>query len=352
MRDTRVICADTTVVPLEGQPEDYVPLYLFAAEWSVAQAGLPLSTVHNDPEQSFEAQLHLQELYGFDSPPYYAYATYGTWESGGRLGFPSSELRAEPTPPYYPVQTEQAVESLKPPDVTMAGMLPQAMRFSQLQAKRGLRASVIVGGTFTVAANICGLERLLRWMISSPQTVHTIVQRACDHLVDIAEHWARSFGADQLMPYIWESLATNRIMSPRHFGEFVFPYQRQFHDRMLDMGIRHILCHICGEQRLNLPYWAQIPMGEPGIVSVGPEINLEEASRAFPDAILMGNLDPTVIRSGTQQKVFDLATDCLERGGKHPGGFVLAPGCEMDPETPVQNVQQLVVAAGHCRTNS
>ena len=230
-------------------------------------------------------------------------------------------------------------------------MLPQALRFSQLQVECGLRASVVVGGTFTIAGNICGLERLLRWMMTSPRTIHQIMQRACDHLVDIAEYWAGAFGADRLVPHVWESLATNRIMSPRHFGEFVLPYQRQLHERMLDIGVRHILCHICGEQRLNLRHWAQIPMGEPGIVSVGPEIDLEEASRTFPDAILMGNIDPSVIQMGTPQEVFDLATTCLEIGRKHPRGFVLASGCEMVPQTPPENVQQLVAAAAHQRAN-
>jgi uroporphyrinogen decarboxylase len=339
---TGVVPADT---PLIRWRAGRVPAYLFAADWSVALAGLPPSAVHDDPEQSFHAQLRAQELYGFDSPPYYAYATYGTWEHGAQLGFPCSELRQEPTPPYYPVRTEQDIETLEPPDVTQAGMLPQAMRFSLLQRDCGLPASVVMGGTFTIAGNICGLDRLLRWMMASPGTIHQIMQRACDHLADIVDHWVGVFGADQLVPYIWESLPTNRIMSPRHFGEFVLPYQRQLHERILAMGVGQILCHICGDQRRNLGYWAQIPMGEPGLVSVGPEIDLEETSQTFPKSVLAGNIDPSVIQMGTPEEIFALATKCIETGKKHRGGFVLASGCELDPETPPENLQYMITAA-------
>jgi uroporphyrinogen decarboxylase len=324
---------------------DRIRVHLFAADWSVAQAGLPARAVHENPKQSFDAQLRSQERWGFDSPPYYAYATYGTWEGEGHLGFPSSELRQQPTQPYYPVKEERDVEMLKLPDVTGAGMLPQAMRFSRLQQEHGLPVSVVIGGTFTIAGNICGLERLLRWMMASSGTVHQIMQRACDHLVDIVAHWVGAFGADQLVPTVWESLPTNRIMSPRHFGEFVLPYQRELHERILDLGIRQILCHICGEQGRNLVHWAQIPMGRPGLVSVGPEIDLEEASQTFPDDILMGNLDPAAIQMGTAEEVFDLAVQCIDVGRKHPGGFILAPGCELGAQTSVENVQQIIAAA-------
>ena len=332
-------------IPLSSQPSDRVPVHLFAAGWSVAQAGFPISALHETPQQSFDAQLRSQELYGFDSPPYYAYATYGPWEGGGQLGFPSSELHQEPTQPYYPVKAEQDVEMLRMPDVTGAGMLPQAMRFSLLQQARGLPVSVVVGGTFTIAANICGLERLLRWMMTRSGTIHQIMQRACDHVVDIVAHWVGAFGADQFVPIVWESLPTNKIMSPRHFGEFVLPYQRELHERILALGVRQILCHICGEQSRNLAHWAQIPMGRPGLVSVGPEIDLEEASQTFPDDILMGNIDPSAIQMGTPDEVFDLARKCIEIGRKHPGGFILAPGCELIAQTPAENVRQIIAAA-------
>jgi uroporphyrinogen decarboxylase len=89
-------------------------------------------------------------------------------------------------------------------------------------------------------------------------------------------------------------------------------------------------------------------MGAPGIVSVGPEIDLSEASSYFPECVLMGNLDPALIQSGTPQQVFERAVACIEQGRRHPGGFVLASGCEIVPESPPHNLETIIEAARHC----
>jgi len=56
------------------------------------------------------------------------------------------------------------------------------------------------------------------------------------------------------------------------------------------MGFKHILCHICGEQNENYPYWAQVPMGDPGLVSVSHEVDLDKAIEYFPNDIIVGNI--------------------------------------------------------------
>jgi hypothetical protein len=74
------------------------------------------------------------------------------------------------------------------------------------------------------------------------------------------------------------------------------------------MGIKHIFSHICGDQNLNLPYLAQIPMGEHSIVSIGHEVDLETAIRYFGDTcIIAGNVEPAIIQHGSPQEVYDLA---------------------------------------------
>jgi uroporphyrinogen decarboxylase len=330
-----------------GDSPDRIPVFLFASGLSVVRAGYPYAIVYDAPKLSLEAQLRLQAELGFDSPPYYAYATYGTWEGAdGAVArtYPSSELAAVPTVPYYPVQAPLDIDALTMPDVRRAGMLPHAMEFSRLQAERGLPISVVLGGAYTIAGNICGLDRLCTWIVRSPDLVHQILRKACDHLAQIVEYWIEVFGPDRLVPVVWESLATQPIIAPRHFREFVLPYQRELHERLLAAGIRHILCHICGEQKRNLSAWAEIPMGEPGIVSIGPEIDLEEASHYFPRDVLMGNLDPEVIQNETPEVVSDLTRACIKKGAKHPGGFMLASGCELPPQTPAANLCAIVQA--------
>jgi uroporphyrinogen decarboxylase len=325
-----------------------VSVFSLAIGLCAARKGVSPRVMYEDARRSFELQLETQREFGFDSPPLYLHATYGTWEHAAGLGYPSSELRDIPTPPHYPVRGEADLESLVLPDVRRAGMLPVAMRFSELQEECGLPVSVVLGGVFTVAANLCGMQNLLCWMIERPQLVHGLLERSGEHLLEVVQHWVERFGAARVTPILWEAVANHRTMSPRHFSEFVLPHQRTLHRGILGLGIRNLLCHMCGEQGPQLTTWAEIPMGSPGspgIVSVGCEVDLAEASRAFPEAILMGNLDPLLLERGEPDEVRAQALRCLEQGTRHAAGFILAPGCELQRGVPSANLRAMVAAA-------
>lgn len=197
---------------------------------------------------------------------------------------------------------------------------------------------------FTSAAALCGTEQLCRWMIKKPEVVHRLLRLATDRAVERASFWAETFGPEHLLPYTAEPTTSNQIISPRQFEEFALPYIREAHERILAIGVKHILCHICGEQNKNLDHWAQVPMGEPGIVSVGHEVDLDVISRYFPGDVIMGNIEPAVVQSGAPEQVYNLTRTCIDKGMKHPGGFMLAPGCEMPPRAPSYNVWTMMKA--------
>jgi len=334
--------SDRVAALLNGQQIDRIPWFSFALGFCAYNVGYPIATIYKSPEKSFRAQIDTQEMYGYDSDPFYAYASYGSWEFGGQIEFPSSELTQAPTVSHYPVQSEEDIDRLELPDITTAGMLPLAMKFSKLQESFGLPISVVVGGPFTIAGNICAAERLCRWMIKKPELAEQLIWLASDHILGVIRHWAETFKAQNIIPQIWEPLATNQLISPRLFETFVLPIQRQLHKEILAMGIKHILCHICGEQNLNLPYYAQIPMGNPGIVSFGHEVDLNTAIRYFGDScVIAGNVEPQVIQNGTPQEVYELSKQCIEKGKQSPKGFVLMPGCELPPMAPPYNVYML-----------
>ena len=58
-----------------------------------------------------------------------------------------------------------------------------------------------------------------------------------------------------MLVYLAAPTASNQMLSPRFFETFGLPYQKELHEKILQTGIRHIYCHICGEQNKNLPLW-------------------------------------------------------------------------------------------------
>ena len=63
-----------------------------------------------------------------------------------------------------------------------------------------------------------------------------------------------------------------------------------------------------------------------------------DAGGLVSDDIIMGNVEPAVIQTGTPEEVYELSRICIEKGKKHRAGFILAPGCELAAKAPPYNV--------------
>ncbi len=330
---------------LSGQPVDRVGLFPFLLGFCARNVGYPIEIIYSDPEKSFDAQIKTMEQYEFDWGPIYGYASYGTWEFGGEIDMPKGGYRQAPSHKRFPVSDEKDLDRLRQPDIRTDGSLPLAMRFSRLQDEAGTPISVVVGGNFTLAGNICPVEKLCRWMLKKPELAHRVMRSATEHIIHVVQHWAETFGPDRLIPQFWEPLASNVIISPRHFEHFVLPYLKESSDKILGMGVRHILYHICGEQNANLSSWAEVPMGDPGLCSFGEEVDLDKAIEFLGEkAIIIGNVDPKRLLKDTPQRIYTLCREAILKGKKAPRGFMLSSGCEVSPETPGYHIYLMAKA--------
>ncbi|MBW1895404.1 MAG: hypothetical protein JRI91_17205, partial [Deltaproteobacteria bacterium] len=217
---------------------------------------------------------------------------------------------------------------------------------ARIQEKNGapLIAAYILG-PWSLACNICGIERMCRWTLRDPGLVHQIQQKILPFSVGLIRYWVDTFGADRLFPWVGGSAAaSNQLISPKHFEQFVLPYMKELYEEAHALGLKHIYCHVCGEQNRNLPHWSQLDFGDPGFLSFGHEVDLETAATYFPKDVILGNVEPAVIQTGSPKEVYELTRIVIERGKKCPGGFMLAPGCEIPPMAPEENVWAMMQA--------
>jgi uroporphyrinogen decarboxylase len=320
------------------QPVDRVPFVHRGYGFSARNVGYPIADIYEDPQKSIRAQAWTAEMYGSDATPWYTFVSYGAWEFGGEIKWPTDRYGSGPSVARRPVQTEKDVWNLELPDVKTAGCIPRMMEFAQLQEEQGFQIGVICGSPFTHAANLCGAEKFLIWIAMSPETVHKALRLMTNHILEVVQHFVDAFGKGRVLARSAAPTESNALISPKHFEEFAFPYLKELHEKVLAMGVKTIYCHICGEQNKNLPLWSRIPMGDPGMLSFGHEVDIETAAKYFPDHIIAGNVDPQVIARGSPQEVYELSREAIEKGKKCPGGFVLMPGCEIPPTTPPYNM--------------
>jgi uroporphyrinogen decarboxylase len=80
-------------------------------------------------------------------------------------------------------------------------------------------------------------------------------------------------------------------------------------------------------------------MGDPGIISIGKEINITTAISYFgKTTIIAGNIEPTLLQTGTPRQVYECCRQAIENGKQAPRGYVLMPGCEVPINTPPYNL--------------
>ncbi|MFC1867578.1 uroporphyrinogen decarboxylase family protein [Thermodesulfobacteriota bacterium] len=335
---------------LRREKPDRVPIWPFSAMgFATVYTGASIAEAYNKPKVALATQRKAAKDFGWVFAPVLGYAAFGGWEFGGEIKWPSGEFSQAPTVLKQPVETPEDVMSLKLPDIKNAGIVPLMIEFYKLATKERLdnepfNVMSFADGCFTRAANICGVDNLCRWLLKRPEVAHRVLRLSTDFTVELAQYWKDTFGIDGVLPKGGDPTSSNAMISPRHFEQFALPYIKEAQERVLAMGYKTTYIHICGEQNLNLPYWAQVPMGDPGIVSVGHEVELETAAHYFPNDIIMGNLEPTIIQTGTPQEVYEATKEVVEKGKKIEGGFVFSPGCETPPMSSVKNIMAMTDA--------
>ena len=153
-----------------------------------------------------------------------------------------------------------------------------------------------------------------------------------------------TLGTDGVLSVVGLPLASNQLISPRRFEEFVLPDLKEGQARLRALGYKTTHVHICGEQNKNLPFYAEVDFGDPGIIGVGPEIELETAARYFPaTSSAVTSIRPSS-RQGLPTRSMRQPRHIVEEGKKIEGGFIFGPGCELPPRAPVENVRAMTKA--------
>ncbi len=324
---------------LMRQRPDRVPFMPFIFGYCAKNVGYPIRAVYDDAEKSFWAQMWTAEMFGYDGGALYGYASYGGWEFGGDIKMPESEGEQAPVVTRFPAETPEAVDALEVPEVETAGCYPIAIEFCKIQQQFGMPIMPFIPGAFTGAGNICEVDQLCRWMMKKPEVAHKLLRKVTDFSNKVTDYFADNFPNYPSLPFTGEATSANQIISPKQFEEFALPYMKEIHAHILERGTKHIFCHICGEQNLNLPFWAQIEYGDPGIVSFGHEVDLTKAIEVFGDKhAIAGNIEPQIIQNGTHQQVYELCKVAIEKAKMAPSGYLLMAGCEVPVQAPPYNI--------------
>ena len=193
-------------------------------------------------------------------------------------------------------------------------------------------------GPLTMAASLVGMENLLVALYEEPELVDEVLDfgQAMSHFLidDQVAHGATGIS-------LAEPLSSVNLISEDTFQTVSLPRVKRTVEAMKHHGLP-VMLHICGDSASRLE-----PLRESGVdifsLDGGDLKHILEISRGH--YAVFGNLDTVqVMLDDTPESVARQAGELCAIAGLG-GGFILAPGCDLPPATPLENILAMTGAA-------
>jgi uroporphyrinogen decarboxylase len=134
---------------------------------------------------------------------------------------------------------------------------------------------------------------------------------------------------------------TAGLLSPKMLGRFSSPFVKRIVDAVQDDSFGIIL-HNCGAKVAHLP--AILQSGATAH-HFGKPMDLAAAAKQVPaDVVVCGNLDPSGVFVGCSPEAITAQTKELCASVKDCRNVVLSSGCDLQSNTPVENIQAFMRA--------
>jgi [methyl-Co(III) methanol-specific corrinoid protein]:coenzyme M methyltransferase len=246
---------------------------------------------------------------------------------GCRLGKPLIDR------PFF-IKTHPFAESLQgltfPPDFLDRGRFPIYRKHLELLKKRVGDALVIFGeteGAFTCAANLVGTDQLLKWCLTRPDAVLSVLETTKEAAV-AAANFAFDNGADYFV--FAEPTSGTDLLSPRLYERFVLPLEKEIVCKVAGP----VVLHVCGSADLIIELMCDT--GAAGI-SIEGKTDLKRAAEvAHANGVMIFGNVSTAALGDSPESVYREAISALENGTDF-----LCPGCGIAPRSPIENIRQL-----------
>ena len=313
----------------KGEHFDRFPAVPFMSEFKCEFCGITPYEFWHQSEKMVEAELLPFNRYGYDRMVI-GPNTRGIAEAlGGRFVYP------EKGAPYMeaPFLQEYAqLEAMEPVDAFQSSRIhvfAQAAEILAEEAGEIVPMEMSIGGPFTIAANLRGVETLLRDCRKFPEEVHKLLrlitasQKSC---IDLAAVYG--FGIAMADP-----VANPGLIGPKMYEAFVFPYTKELTDYAAERTGKKVSLHMCGKTNSIWRYFAQYQLNEVSLDNiVDLALAAEELGKYVPIA---GNVDPVgIILNGSREEIRQSVAECIRQGSKSVKGYTLATGCDIPETTP------------------
>ncbi len=323
---------------LRCEDSDRTPVVPLVGLHSSVYSDMDVLDLVQDADAQSKSQLMALRKFGYDGVFTCMDLTMEAEALGAAVDFPEN---AFPYVRQHPIDEPLDILELEMPpvvDTRMNIFVDTAEKLVKEVGETHLVSSYMIG-PFTLAGHLLGVEEMLELSMEEQDQTKSIVGHCQELLVPLVEKFAE-VGTHNIV--ILEPTASSSIISPRFFQKYSQPYLAKLVDGIQRRGAKATV-HICGN---TLPIISAMCDTGADALSLDSVVDLSEAKvRSKGRSGIMGNVDTSLMLTGTPKEIHDAARDCLDKAAKG-GGYILSTGCDLPLETPPVNLQALVDVVG------
>jgi uroporphyrinogen-III decarboxylase len=194
-------------------------------------------------------------------------------------------------------------------------------------------------GPFGVAGDVMGQVEAFTAIYERPDFLHEVLRIVTDKMLEWLDFCAVEMQSPRPLDFAWtDDLAVS--LSASKFREFALPYDQKmrFH---FDGWIR---LHMCGKtDHLLEMFRDDLKINE--FQGFGYQVNLDKVAEIMgARVVLIGNVNPMLIHSGTPEQIREATRQVIEKLGAYRG-LIIQDGSNIPPETPLENINAMTEAA-------
>lgn len=332
---------DRVSLAYNGEYADRVPIDLQGVNIGHLPPGYLQPSQATGPERAAADMVTTWEFFQQDVVTVGALSLQMAWAAGNECDYDESGRLYAKT---RILEDKGNLDGLSIPDPREDTPLPFLLRTCELVgAQLADKASVrgIVSLPWTVAIQMRGMERLIFDTRDDPQFVHSVMRFCTDYSKALGDAVLEAIGELAGGYYGTDPSSGCSVISPRMYREFVQPYHQEvvahFHARGAPVTF-----HICG--KIDPIIADLVATGVDGI-SIDENTSLQGAFEISQGkALIIGNVAPLLFAKGTRDEIEAAVKECLKIA-KGESGYILASGCAIPPDAPLENIQSFIEAA-------
>jgi uroporphyrinogen decarboxylase len=293
--------------------------------------------MYRDAKKAANAHIKALKLYGYDIDTIQVEPSWPVSEScGAEVNYPRDK---NPWITRFPIQDKVNLEELEIPNFIEFGSTRVMIEGTNLLSKNAnVPIAAYMTGPITFSFQLMPYELLIPKLIKDPKFAHHLVKKSIDIIKEYIK-LLKEAGASILVLCEHDY----QMLKPQQVKEFSLNYM----EALLGIYDFNVL-HMCGKVSTHLQYLGNFikQIKNLDMISIDSFVSITETHNLLGDNIgVAGNIDHVrLLPRGSPQRIKEAIFRALKENKNNPR-FMVAPGCEITADTPIENVKAFVSAA-------